>query len=75
MIKLINVLGQNFSHDDIVHADCHGAVIINKKYLSEILFKINDVLSFEKPILELCNSKKFSTNKLINILYKTKKIN
>jgi len=31
-------------------------------------------LSFEKPILELCNSKKFSTNKLINILYKTKKI-
>ena len=72
--KKINVLGQTFSHDDIVHADCHGAVIINKKYLSEILFKINDVLSFEKPILELCNSKKFSTNKLINILYKTKKI-
>ena len=70
----INVLGQTFSHDDIVHADCHGAVIINKKYLSEILFKINDVLSHEKPILELCKSKKFSTKRLMNIFYNTEKI-
>jgi hypothetical protein len=72
--KKINVLGQTFSHDDIVHADCHGAVIINKKYLSEILFKINDVLSHEKPILELCKSKKFSTKRLMNIFYNTEKI-
>ena len=72
--KKINVFDQDFSNDDIVHADCHGAVIINKKYVSKLLTKINNILDFEKPILKLCKSKKFSTNRLINILYNTKKI-
>ena len=71
--KSVKIGGEQFKHDDIVHADQHGAVIIPLEYLEQLPKAINTVIKNEKPILDLCKGKKFSLKKLEAILNKKNK--
>ena len=71
--KAVKICGEQFKHNDIVHADQHGAVIIPPKYLDKLLLAIKQVIKNEKPILDLCKNNKFSLKKLENILNKKNK--
>ena len=71
--KTVKICGEQFKHNDIVHADQHGAVIIPAKYLDKLLLAIKQVIKNEKPILDLCKNNKFSLKKLENILNKKNK--
>ena len=66
--KTIKICDQQFKHNDIVHADQHGAVKISSKYLEKLPKAINQVIKNEKPILNLCKNQNFSLKKLENIL-------
>lgn len=60
----VNVFGMNVAHDDVVHADFHGAVVIP----AEAVRKLPDAIALsarrEKVILDLCESPDFSPAKL-----------
>lgn len=60
----VNVFGMNVAHDDVVHADFHGAVVIP----AEAVRKLPDAIALsarrEKVILDLCASPDFSPAKL-----------
>ena len=66
--KKINVCGVDFKHDDIIHADQHGAVKIPIEYLKDLPKAVKQVLINEKPILDMCKKKKFTLEKLLKIL-------
>ena len=68
--KTIKIYGEQFKHNDIVHADQHGAVKIPLKYLGTLPKAIKQVIKDEKPILDLCKGQKFSLKKLEGILNK-----
>ena len=71
--KSVKICGEQFKHNDIVHADQHGAVKIPFEYLEQLPKAINKVIKNEKPILDLCKGKKFSLKKLEAILNKKNK--
>ena len=60
----VNVFGMECAHDDVVHADFHGAVVIP----AEAVRKLPDAIALsarrEKVILDLCESADFSPAKL-----------
>ncbi len=62
--KPVNVFGMNVVHDDVVHADFHGAVVIP----AEAVRKLPDAIALsarrEKVILDVCASPDFSPAKL-----------
>ncbi len=62
--KPVNVFGMNAVHDDVVHADFHGAVVIP----AEAVRKLPDAIALstrrEKVILDVCASPDFSPAKL-----------
>ena len=66
--KAIKIFGVQFKHNDIVHADQHGAVKIPLKYLEKLPEAIKQVIKNEKPILDLCKDQKFSLKKLEDII-------
>ena len=68
--KNIRIYGEQFKHNEIVHADQHGAVKISLKHLEKLPNAIKQVIKNEKPILDLCKDKKFSLKKLEDILNK-----
>ena len=68
--KAIKIFGEQFKHNDIVHADQHGTVKIPLKYLEKLPEAIKQVIKNEKPILDLCKGQKFSLKKLEDILNK-----
>jgi len=71
--KTIKIFGEQFKHNDIVHADQHGVVKIPIKYLEKLAIAIKQVIKNEKPIIDLCKGQKFSLKKLENILNKKNK--
>ena len=71
--KKIHLCGININHNDIVHADQHGAVKIPIEYLTKLPKAVNQVIANEKPILEMCKKKKFTLGKLLKIINKKKK--
>ena len=71
--KPVKIYKQQFKHNDIVHADKHGAVKIPINYIEKLPIAINQVFKNEKPILDLCKNKKFSLKKLEDILNKKNK--
>ncbi len=62
--KSVNVFGMMVGHDDVVHADFHGAVVIP----AEAVRKLPDAIALsarrEKVILNICASPDFSPAKL-----------
>ena len=62
--KPVNVFGMNAAHDDVIHADFHGAVVIPADAVRKLPDAIALVSRREKVILDVCASADFSPAKL-----------
>lgn len=62
--KPVNVFGMQVAHDDVVHADYHGAVVIPAECVQKLPQAIDLVSRRERVILEICIAKDFSPAKL-----------
>lgn len=60
----VNVFGMNTVHDDVIHADFHGAVIIPADAVRKLPDAIALCVRREKVILDVCASPDFSPAKL-----------
>ena len=60
----VNVLGMEVRPDDIVHADRHGAVIIEKEVLPHLPTAIDTVIRREKIVLDAARAPNFTVEKL-----------
>lgn len=60
----VNVFGMNVAHDDVVHADFHGAVVIPAEAVRKLPDAIALSMRRERVILDLCESPDFSPAKL-----------
>ena len=55
----INIFGMNVQHDDLIHADRHGAVVIPKELAEELPKAIDLMIRKEKIILDACKKQDF----------------
>ena len=62
--KPVNVFGMQAAHDDVIHADYHGAVVIPAEAVKKLPAAIDLVSRREKVILDICKSPDFSPAKL-----------
>jgi regulator of RNase E activity RraA len=62
--KPVNVFGMQAVHDDVIHADVHGAVVIPADCVKRLPDKVGLVARRERAILDLCESSKFSLENL-----------
>ncbi len=60
----VNVFGMNVGHDDVIHADFHGAVVIPADAVAKIPDAIALSMRREKVILDVCKDPEFSPAKL-----------
>jgi regulator of RNase E activity RraA len=62
--KPVNVFGMQAAHDDVIHADEHGAVVVPAHCVTLLPEKVDLVARREKVILDLCASPDFSVETL-----------
>ncbi|HJS88202.1 MAG TPA: RraA family protein [Acetobacteraceae bacterium] len=62
--KPVNVHGMNVVHDDVIHADRHGAVVIPAEAVRKLPDAIELIGRREKVILDVCRAPDFSPAKL-----------
>lgn len=62
--KPVNVFGMQVAHDDVVHADYHGAVVIPAECVKKLPDAIDLVSRRERVILEVCIAKDFTPARL-----------
>ena len=60
----VNIFGMNCAHDDVVHADAHGAVVIPAAVVKQLPAAIELVARREKVILDVCADPAFTPEKL-----------
>ena len=60
----VSVFGMETAHDDVVHADHHGAVVIPAEAVTKLPAAIDLCTRREKVILDLCAAPGFSPAKL-----------
>ena len=70
----VNVFGMNAAHDDVIHADYHGAVVIPAECVRQLPEAIALVARRERMILDLCASGDFSAAKLREVLRRAREI-
>jgi hypothetical protein len=62
------------AHDDVIHADCHGAVVVPADCVKKLPDAINLIARREKVILDLCASPDFTPAKLREAVVKSRDI-
>ena len=62
--KPVNMFGMQAGHDDIVHADYHGAVVIPADVVTKLVDAIELVSRRERVILDICADPEFTPAKL-----------
>jgi regulator of RNase E activity RraA len=72
--KPVDVFGMHAVHDDVIHADFHGAVIVPAACVRELPGAIDLVSRREKVILDVCNGPDFSAAKLRDALRRSGEI-
>jgi len=60
----VSVFGMRVEHDDVIHADCHGAVVIPESTVKEIPAAVELLVRREAVILEAARSPDFDIAKL-----------
>ncbi len=60
----VNVFGMNCAHDDVIHADAHGAVVIPADAVKLLPAAIDLVARRERVILDICADPGFTPAKL-----------
>ena len=58
--KPVNVFGMQAGHDDVIHADYHGAVVIPAEAVTKLPAAVDLCMRREKVILDVCRDKNFS---------------
>lgn len=64
----VNVFGLLVRPGDIIHADRHGAVVIDPAHLSDLPDAIGEVVESEQPILDAARAPGFSVDVLRRLL-------
>jgi len=64
----VNVFGMYAEHDDVIHADFHGAVVIPAACVRKLPAAIDLVSRREKVILDVCAEPGFSAKRLAEAL-------
>lgn len=72
--KPVNVFGMQAEHDDVIHADFHGAVVIPAEAVRKLPEAIDLVSRREAVILDLCKQPDFTTDKLREAMAKSREI-
>ena len=72
--KPVNVFGMNAAHDDVIHADGHGAVVIPAASVTKLPAAIDLLTRREAVILDLCRSPEFSPAALRDALKRSGEI-
>lgn len=72
--KPVDVFGMQVVHDDVIHADFHGAVVVPADCVKRLPDAIDLVSRRERVILELCTSSSFSIDKLREALQRAGEI-
>lgn len=62
--KPVNVCGMQAAHDDVIHADFHGAVVIPAEAVKKIPDAVALIARREKVILDVCADPGFTPAKL-----------
>ncbi len=62
--KPVNVFGMQVAHDDVVHADLHGAVVVPAEAVKKLPAAIELIARREKVILDVCRDPGFTVAKL-----------
>lgn len=70
----VNVFGMQAEHDDVIHADCHGAVVIPADAVRKLPDAIDLVTRRERVIMDLCVNPGFSMEKLHEALARSQEI-
>ena len=66
--KPVDVFGMQAVHDDVIHADFHGAVVVPADCVKRLPDAIDLVSRRERVILDLCTSPGFTSEKLRDAL-------
>ena len=72
--KAVNVFGMQVAHDDVVHADFHGAVLIPAEAVKKLPDAIALVSRREKVIMDVCAAPDFTPAKLREAIRKAGEI-
>ncbi len=70
----VNVMGMHAHHDDVIHADYHGAVVIPADCVTKLPAAIDLVSRREKVILDMARAKGFNAKKMAAALKKSGEI-
>jgi len=70
----VNVFGMLVEHDDVIHADFHGAVVVPADAVKKLPAAIDLVSRREKVILDICRDPGFSPDKLREALRRSGEI-
>lgn len=70
----VGVHGMQVSHEDVIHADRHGAVVIPPEAVRKIPAAIELMARREKVILDICRDPHFSVEKLREAIAKADEI-
>ena len=72
--KPVNVFGMQVGHDDVVHADYHGAVVIPAEAVRKLPAAIDLIMRRERVILDVCAAPGFTPAKLREALRRSGEI-
>jgi regulator of RNase E activity RraA len=72
--KPVNVHGMNAAHDDVIHADRHGAVVVPAEAVRKLPDAIALIERREKVILDICRDPGFTPAKLREAIRKAGEI-
>ncbi len=64
----VTVFGLTVRPGELIHADQHGAVVIPMEVAREVAAACRAVEDYERPMLQLCKSPEFSTDKLAELV-------
>ena len=70
----VKIFGMNVLHNDLIHADRHGAVVIPKELAEELPSAIELMFRREKVILDACKREDFDFGVLKQAILKSSKI-
>jgi regulator of RNase E activity RraA len=70
----VNVFSMQAAHDDVIHADCHGAVVIPADCVTKLPASIELIARREKVILDICASADFTPAKLRDAIKRSREI-
>jgi hypothetical protein len=70
----VNIFGMQAGHDDVIHADFHGAVVVPADAVRKLPAAIDLISRREKVILDVCRSPDFTPAKLRDALKRSGEI-